>query len=249
MEKRDHFYCNDCGYCCIDPSTQINMTLLDIKWLSDYMHMSIKELFTKEIVTFIPFLKAKDFSIFEVDFGMKRPCPLFIDNKCSVYEGRPMNCRIFPYWFITNKIEDELECINSVEPSPMNMIKYKMYERMLGEILLRHGKETEEFIKKIDANQIIDLTSEPELKRLLKIYKKRSAENDKSSIRLAKKLMVLAEKKVDKKRLNAKIDLIEEEINKMNFDKDIDMLINADVILDGEITNINYDHGSNIQNP
>ncbi len=252
MAKRDHFVCDreNCNFCCTDPSTQINMTLLDIKWLSDFMKLTVKELFEKEFVTFIPFLKAKDFSVFEVDFGMKRPCPLYIDNKCSVYEGRPMNCRMFPYWFITNRIEDDLDCIKSVEPSPANFIKYRTYERVIGEILLRQGKETEEFIKRIGATQTIDLSDEPDLKRLLKIYKKRSEENDKTSMRLAKRLMRIAHEKVDRKRLDLKIELINDEINKMNFDKDIEMLINAEAILDGTITGLNADYDpSDLQKP
>ena len=249
MEKKTSFKCNNCGYCCTDQSTQINMTLLDIKWLSDCTKMSVKELFLKEIVAFVPFIRTENFSIFDVEFGMKRPCPLYKNNKCEAYDGRPMNCRIFPYWFITNKIADELECIQNIELLPSIFFKYKMYERIVGEMIMAQSMETEEFIKRIDAGQTIDFSSEPELKRLMRIYKRKTTENDRSSVRIAKKLMELADKKVDREKLNKKIDLIEKEINSRSYDKDIDMLLNAEAILDGTITDVNVSYDKDFQNP
>lgn len=238
MEYKECFECNNCGYCCTDPSTQINMSLLDIKWLSDYMNMSVSELFRKEIVTFIPFISTDDFSQFDVEFGMKRPCPLFKDSKCTVYNARPMNCRVFPYWFITNQIEDEVECTKGVKPDPMTFFKYRMYERMIGEKLLDQGQTTEEFIKKIGADQHIDLSENDEAKKLVKLMKRRSKANDEQAQKFARKLMNLADEKVDRERLSKLVPLIDESISKMNFDKEIDMLINAEALLDSEITNV-----------
>ena len=50
-------------------------------------------------------------------------------------------------------------------------------------------------------------------------------------------LIGYAEKKIDKE-LFEKIPLIEEEIKAKNFDEDIDKLISAEVIIDGEVTRV-----------
>ena len=239
-EYKTEFSCNRCGYCCTDPSTQINMTLLDIKWMSDITKMSVKEMFEKDVISFIPFVKTQDFTLFEVDFGIKRPCPLYKENGCTVYEGRPMNCRIFPYWFITNNVQDDLECTKNLKLDPMVHFKYKMYERMLGQVLIDEGKRTDEFIKRVGITQTIDISKEEDVPRIVKLFKK-AAENDpEKAQKYAQKLMKIADKKVKRDELLKKVYLVEEEIEKLNFDEKIDIIINAEGILDSEIENIDF---------
>ncbi len=247
MEIKTEFSCSNCGYCCTDPSTQINITLIEIKYLSDYLKMSVKELFEKDIISFIPFISTEDFSVFDVEFGMKRPCPLYKDNKCTIYEARPMNCRIFPYWFITNDMPDEVECTKDVKPDPITFFKYRMYERMIGEMILKQSKDTEEFIKKIGTDQKIDFRDNEKVKKLVKLMKRRSRETDDKAQKIARKLMKMAESLVDKKRLLKKIPLIEEEIKKQDYKREIEIILNSDAIIDGEITNVEIRHESDSQ--
>jgi Fe-S-cluster containining protein len=249
MEKKTSFKCSFCGFCCTDETTQINLTLLDIKWLKDVTKMSVKELFFKGIIAFTPFIRTDNFLVFDVELGMKRPCQLYKNNKCEAYDGRPLNCRIFPYWFITNRIEDPLDCIKDVKPDAATFFKYRMYERIIGDMILKQSRDTEDFMKKIGALQTIDFSNDKSLIKLMKTNKKKILGRDKKSAEIVKKLMISAEEKIDLGRLNKKIDLIEEEIKKQNFDKEIDMLLNAEGILDGEITDVNVSYGNNFQNP
>lgn len=239
-EKSNEFVCNQCGYCCTDPSTQINMTLLDIKWLSDVTKISVKELFEKDIVSFIPFVRGNDFTKFDVEFGMKRPCPLYKDNNCSIYLGRPMNCRIFPYWFITHKVDNDLECTKNLNINPMTGFKYKMYERMLGTVLLDEGKKTDEFIKKIGINQFIDISKIEDVEKIVKLFKKASENDPKKAQKYAQKLMKIADSMVNRNKLLEKIPFVIEEINKSNYDEKIDTIINAEALLDGDILDVNF---------
>ena len=96
-----------------------------------------------------------------------------------------------------------------------------------------------QIMKNICATQTIDFRDEPDLKKLMKIYKVRTTENDRKSVKIAKKLMSLADKKVDLKKLNEKVDLIEKEINSRNFEKEIEILISSESLLDGMITDVN----------
>lgn len=239
-EYKTEFNCDRCGYCCTDPSTQINMTLMDIKWLSDDLKLSVTELFEKDIISFIPFVKSEDFTIFDVEFGIKRPCPMYKDNKCSVYIGRPMNCRIFPYWYITNDVQDDLKCTKNLKIDPMTHFKYKMYERMLGQVLLDEGKRTDEFIAKHNIIQRIDISKEEDVPRIVKLFKKAAINNPDKAQRYAQKLMKLADKKVERVTLLKKIYLVEEEIEKISFDEKMDIVINSEALLDSEIDDVNF---------
>lgn len=248
-EYKSEFSCNRCGYCCTDPSTQINMTLLDIKWLSDIMKLSVVELFEKDIVSFIPFVRTEDFTVFDVEFGIKRPCPMYKENKCQVYQGRPMNCRIFPYWFITNNVQDDLECTKNLKIDPMTHFKYKMYERMLGQVLLDEGKITDEFIAKTGITQRIDISKEEDVLRIVKLFKKAAINDPDKAQKYAQKLMKIADKKVDRETLLKKVYLVEEEIKKIDFNEKIEVIINAEGILDSEIENVDVRLNDGMQNP
>ncbi|MBR9690466.1 YkgJ family cysteine cluster protein [Candidatus Woesearchaeota archaeon] len=218
------FECERCGYCCTHISTQINMSLLDIKWLSDYTKKSVKRLFDEGMVSFVPFIRAEDLSTFDVELGLKRPCPMYKDKKCVVYHARPMNCRTFPYWLINHKIPDSLACIQGVEPAE----KYKEYERTVGKILLDEGLKTERFMKKIGAYQRIDLSDEKKYLDLKKDFEKTNNRDEME--KLSDKMIKLAEKKIDKK-LFEKIPLIQKEVEKRSFDVEIDKLIQAEELV------------------
>lgn len=239
--EKSEFICNRCGYCCTDESTQINISLLDLKWLSDVLKMRVKDLFLKDIVSFIPFVSDDDFTKYDVEFGIKRPCPMYENNKCTIYQGRPTNCRIFPYWLITHKVEDEdIPCLKGLKIDPMTDFKYKMYENMIGSMILEESRLTEEFIAKIGVDQKIDISKDNDAKKLIDLFKKTKDIDGKKAQGYAQKLMKIAESKVDKVKLLEKIDLIENEVNKTNFDEKINTIINAEALLDSDIMDVNF---------
>lgn len=235
--SKNYFECNNCGFCCIDPVTQINLTLVDVKWLSEYTKKSVQQLFESGIISFVPFIQDNKFSEFEVELGMKKPCQLYKNNNCGAYDARPMNCRTFPYWLINHKIEDpNLGCIKGIDPDPITAIRYKEYERMVGTILLEQSEKTDAFMKKNKIAQKIDISQDRNFKRLKTLLD--SSSKKKEIFEITAEIISIAEKKIDK-HLNQKIKLIQEEINNNDYDKIIDNLIAAEVLLDGTVTDVN----------
>lgn len=238
MKTKTSFECNHCGFCCIDPVTQINLTFLDIKFISDYTRFSIKSLFDKQIISFVPFIKNDDFSLFDVELGLDKPCSLYKDNKCCIYDARPMNCRTFPIWLINNKIKDkDLKCIQNIILDKITSIRYKEYERIVGTILLTESEKTDQFMRKMEIYQKIDISNDPIYKGLKQ--KLDESKNKKQTLRIIAKIIDIAKKQVDNK-LYDKINLIEHEIKNNDYDYLIDRLAGAEVLIDGAYTNISF---------
>ena len=109
------FKCNNCGKCCSDPKTFINITYLDIIRLVRGLKLSFEEVLQHvgfyvfnegnieeymEKLVYAPIETEKG----QAFLGLLRKedgrC-IFLDenNKCSIYDFRPMICRTFPFTF------------------------------------------------------------------------------------------------------------------------------------------------------
>lgn len=85
------FECQGSGRCCVsrDGYGYVYVTLEDRRRFADYFKMTVKE-FTKEYCE-------KDDGIWKIrDFTSA--CRFLKDNRCSVYEARPTQCRTWPFW-------------------------------------------------------------------------------------------------------------------------------------------------------
>ena len=197
--------------------------------MSEYLKKDIKQLFDENIVSFVPFIQDDDFSKFDVELGLKKPCIFFKDNKCTIYDARPMNCRTFPYWMINHSIEDEnTPCIKGVKPDVITNTLYNEYERIIGLTLIEQSEITDRFMKKINAVQRIDISNN---KVYLEVNEKLS---DKLDPKLISKIMDEASKMIDKK-IYESIPLIIKKINETNYNEILDDLISAEELLEGDV--------------
>jgi Fe-S-cluster containining protein len=122
-EKLLNFRCTDCGNCCTD--TIVPVTHLDLKRL-----MLGTKLKPSEIVEFY---KSSEFAddgeglhFVELDMGrrvmglkkrfdekeQKEGCKFYLDQRCTVYEHRPVTCRVWPF---TLSLDDEGRRITKME--------------------------------------------------------------------------------------------------------------------------------------
>lgn len=91
------FACCKCGLCCGDTETKMRHVLLlkhDVERIAKYVGREIKA-FTVDIIGRTPY-------IYEMQKSKSGKCIFLKDNKCTIYEARPLICRFYPFELSTN---------------------------------------------------------------------------------------------------------------------------------------------------
>lgn len=79
--------CTGCGNCCME-SVGINL----IEFLNIYNYLSLNDDLRKKCLS-------KVIDYYFLEYVKKSPCPFKNeDNKCLIYEVRPLNCRLYGHW-------------------------------------------------------------------------------------------------------------------------------------------------------
>jgi Fe-S-cluster containining protein len=164
LEKGIHFSCMMCGTCCrgLDEG-EVYLYNEDIKRLANHLNFKgfegLRE-FAKR------YLKIIDDSFLWKEIGGERKkiyrfktlafkfignddhCPFLKDNKCSVHEARPFQCRCFPFWQMmissnSNFINYSKKCLG------LRQLKGNFYskENILEWAMAEHKLEMNYFLK------------------------------------------------------------------------------------------------------
>lgn len=227
---KDEFVCNNCGDCCTDINTQINLTFLDIRMLSEALDKPVSKLFDEGDIAFLPFANGEDLSLFDIEIGLNKPCKFYDGKLCKIYDLRPMNCRTFPYWILNNEIPNDLACLQGVKLSKNNKTRYKSYEHVVGKTLIEQSEITDAYLISIGAKKTIDLSSDNAFQKLISEIKMAKGIDEQKAV--TKKMIAYAQKKMDKEEFKKYYGLIEREMARKDYDKLIDKIIEADMGLD-----------------
>ena len=84
------FECRRCGACCTGDPGIIRISGLEIQDLADFLKMPASDLIRMHLRPI-----ETGFSIAEETDGRCR----FYDQGCRIYPVRPLQCRIYPFWF------------------------------------------------------------------------------------------------------------------------------------------------------
>ncbi len=85
------FKCTECGGCCTGGPGYVWLEEEDIKALASKLKIS-REAFLRRYTRQI----GKRISLLEDPLNYD--CVFLKENRCSVYDGRPTQCRTFPFW-------------------------------------------------------------------------------------------------------------------------------------------------------
>lgn len=192
------FKCINCGKCCNAFYAQINLTIGDLIRISNFLEKPVGYVL-KNFVGINPFGDPANPTKFSYEFGINMPCLLRKKNKCSIYETRPLNCRLFPYWvlvqaFVFNKkemIDLSYKCMNNLELSGDKIRKYSNYSKLIGDILMQEASLTDNILYKLKIKHSVDLLENKDYKKILNKYKNKKTKNalkqlETEKIRLAK---------------------------------------------------------------
>jgi Fe-S-cluster containining protein len=134
--------CNHCGSCCSVKVININLSAADIWRICSHLDISVDEFF-KKYGGLKLFGDPRNPEIFDLDIGLEIPCKFRENNRCAIYDARPVNCRIFPYWVFTTVPEDKLKDTLGTYRCSYNLKNkkaYKKYEQAVSKILLEEAK-------------------------------------------------------------------------------------------------------------
>lgn len=91
------FNCSKCGLCCGDTSKKTRHVLLP---LVDAQR--IAAITNQPIDNFADPVSGKEQYVYEMKKIAKGKCIFLRDNKCTIYENRPLICRFYPFELQTN---------------------------------------------------------------------------------------------------------------------------------------------------
>lgn len=163
------FECTHCGACCKKETSPVNITLGDIKRISKFLGKDPKELIGNEI-KIRPFMDAESPGRFELELGLPKPCHFWKDSKCSIYEARPLNCRLFPFWLYATQPDESIieqalpgyDCVLNSKVDNDHRLTYREYSTILSRILMAESKETDEFMEINDFSDEVELEGHEE---------------------------------------------------------------------------------------
>lgn len=102
FKKGLKFQCTGCGKCCTGSPGYVFLSSTDIERFANHFQISPEE-FTKQYTRFL------DGQYALLDRPGSYDCIFLKDNKCSAYEGRPTQCRTFPWWLHNIRTSEEWE--------------------------------------------------------------------------------------------------------------------------------------------
>ncbi len=96
------FKCTGCGKCCTGSPGYVFLSNHDLETLAAHFQCSIEE-FSKRYTRLI------NSQLALIDKPGSYDCIFLQDKKCTAYEGRPTQCKTFPWWVYNLKGPEEWE--------------------------------------------------------------------------------------------------------------------------------------------
>ncbi len=126
--------CSGCGNCCME-SVGTNL----VEFINIYNYLKSKEELRKKCL-------GKVLDYYFLEYIKKSPCPFKDeDNRCMIYEVRPLNCRLFGHWK-KDDYNKNLANVNSRNIEYQKLIKSKYGFDISDEVVNYKIKYCESFI-------------------------------------------------------------------------------------------------------
>lgn len=85
-----YFSCTGCGECCRLPGGAVEINLAEALKMAQYLNLSFQD--------FIDQYCALDENSLHLIDNPQKECIFLENDRCLVYEVRPLQCRTFPFW-------------------------------------------------------------------------------------------------------------------------------------------------------
>jgi Fe-S-cluster containining protein len=84
------FKCTGCGACCSKEPGAVFISEQEAASMAEYLQISLEhfyQLYTRKLHGLTSLKEKENFD-----------CVFLIDNRCSLYESRPKQCKTYPFW-------------------------------------------------------------------------------------------------------------------------------------------------------
>ncbi|HOJ98228.1 MAG TPA: YkgJ family cysteine cluster protein [Termitinemataceae bacterium] len=144
-EKGLLFSCTRCSSCCRYESGYVFLSQEDLLKLADYLKLGSRE-FIHLYCRWVP--GPSDTEQLSLKEKSNKDC-IFWNDGCTVYEARPLQCQLFPFWDIILSSAERWRMVSQDCPG-MNQGRWYSPEEI--EDLRRLGKENRIISRKIEKN-------------------------------------------------------------------------------------------------
>lgn len=124
------FGCTQCGKCCTGSPGYVWLLEEDIARLSEHLKLSREEFLQK-------YARAVEFRYSLKEHSDTFDCVFLKDNKCTVYDKRPKQCRVFPFWkeILSSKEawDDSAKHCEGINHKDGKLFSYEEIQKMLNE--------------------------------------------------------------------------------------------------------------------
>jgi len=93
-EEGLQFECTGCNYCCSCEPGFVFLSQNDLTRISSHLNLNEQAF----IATFCRTVPMGSFSMISLQEKKNFDCIFLTEKGCSVYEGRPEQCRTYPFW-------------------------------------------------------------------------------------------------------------------------------------------------------
>lgn len=139
-EKGLQFECTGCNYCCSGEPGFVFLSPKDLERLSSHLGMNEEAC----ISTYCRNVPMGNFSMISLHEKKNYDCIFLTEKGCSVYEGRPEQCRTYPFW--SSIVEDKAAWEAEMASCP-GMGKGRLYTKEEIEKLLEDRTSNQPIMK------------------------------------------------------------------------------------------------------
>ncbi|MBI9093287.1 MAG: YkgJ family cysteine cluster protein [Sphaerochaeta sp.] len=139
-EKGLQFECTGCNYCCSCEPGFVFLSPKDLKRVSSHLGISEEVCIT----TYCRTVPMGNFGMISLQEKKNYDCIFLTEKGCSVYKGRPEQCRTYPFW--SSIVEDKAAWEAEMASCP-GMGKGRLYTKEEIEKLLENRTSNQPIMK------------------------------------------------------------------------------------------------------